>query len=99
MLNALVTGQRFQSIHLMDLDSMQQNSDHYKFVIKDLVKQSVPGKKQPVLILPAFKEDFSICVYSVVTEYIKRAAPRRGGETRLFIGCVKPFQAVTKDTI
>ena len=64
-----------------------------------LLKQSAPGRKQPVLILPAFKEDFSICVYSVLTEYIKRTAPRRGGRTRLFIGCVKPIQAVSKDTI
>ena len=88
MLIALVTGQRCQSFHLMDLDSMQQNSDHCKFVIKDLVKQSAPGRKQPVLILPAFKEDFSICVYSVLTDYIKRTAPRRGGQTGLFIGWI-----------
>ena len=54
MLIALVTGQRCQSIYLMDLDSMQKNEDHYKFVIGDVVKQSAPDKKQPKLILPAF---------------------------------------------
>ena len=42
MLIALVTGQRCQSIYLMDLDKMQKNADHYKFVIGDLVKQSAP---------------------------------------------------------
>ena len=66
MLIALVTGQRCQSIYLMDLDSMQKNTDHYKFVIGD-----PPGRKQPELILLAFKEDNRVCVYSVLTEYIK----------------------------
>ena len=99
MLIALVTGQRCQSIYLMDLASMQKNADHYKFVIGDLVKQSAPGRKQPELILPAFKEDNRVCVYSVLTEYIKRTLPHRGGVTRLFLSFVKPFQAVSRDTI
>ena len=83
----------------MNLDGMQQNADHYKFVIIALVKQSAPGRKQPEPILPVFKEDYRICVYSVLTEYIKRTAPHRGGETRLFISFVKLFQVVSKDTI
>jgi len=71
MLTALVTGQRCQSFHLMDLTSMQQNDVHYKFYIKDIVKQSAPGRKQPELILPAFPADCRVCVYSVLSEYIK----------------------------
>ena len=99
MLIALVTGQRRQSIHLMDLGSMHKNADHYNFIVRDLVKQSAPGRKQPELILPVFKEDYGICVYSVLTEYIKRTLPHRGGGTRLSLSFVKPFQAVSKDTI
>ena len=34
---------------------MKHCAGHYKFVIGDLVKQSVPGRKQPELILPAFR--------------------------------------------
>ena len=99
MLTALVTGQRCQSFHLMDLSSMQQNADHYKFIIQDFVKQSAPGRKQPELILPVFPADCRVCVYSVLSEYIKCTAPLRGGETRLFISFVKPHQAVSRDTI
>ena len=94
MLIALVTGQRCQSIYLMDLASMHKNADHYKFVIGDLVKHSAPRRKQPELILPAFKEDNRVCVYSVLTEYIERTLPHR-----LFLSFVKPFQAVSRDTI
>ena len=89
MLIALVTRQRCQSLHLMDITSVQQNADHYKFVIKDIVKQSSPGRNQPELILPAFPADCRVCVYSVLSEYIKCTTPLRGGETRLFISFVK----------
>ena len=92
MLIALVTGQRCQSIYLVDLDSIQKNADHYKFVIGDLVKQSAPGRKQPELILPAFKEDNRICVYSVLTEYIKRTLPHRGGVTGCFLVLLNLFK-------
>ena len=51
----------------MDLDSLHNNADYYKFVIGDLVKQFAPGRKQPELILPAFKEDNRVCVCSVLT--------------------------------
>ena len=78
---------------------MQKNADHYEFVIGDLVKHSAQGRKQPELILPAFKEDNKICAYSVLTEYIKRTLPPRGGVPRLFLSFVKPFQAVSRDTI
>ena len=71
---------------------MQKNADHYKFVIGILVKQSAPGRKQPELILPAFKEDNRVCAYSVLTEYIKRIHPHRGGVTRLLLSLFKRCQ-------
>ena len=36
MLVAIIMGQTCQSIYLMDLDSIQKNADHYKFVVGDL---------------------------------------------------------------
>ncbi|CAH3170015.1 unnamed protein product, partial [Porites lobata] len=57
------------------------------------------GRNLPELILPAFPADGRVCVYSVLSEYIKCTAPLRGGETRLFISFVKPYQAVSRDTI
>ena len=99
MLIALVTGQRCQSIHLIDLGSIHNNADHYSFVVRDLVKQSAPGRKQRDLILPFFKEDYRVCVYSVLTENINRTLPHWGGVTRFFLSFVKPLEAVLKDGI
>ena len=69
MLCALVTGQRCQTLHLMSLDSLVKHSSAYQFVINKLVKQSAPGKKQPVLVIPKFHEDQRLCVFSVLEEY------------------------------
>ena len=44
MLTALVTGQRGQSIHLMDLKDVTENKDGYKFVLSSKVIQSAPGR-------------------------------------------------------
>ena len=53
---------------------MKQNADHYKFVIKDVVKQSSPmALKQPELIL--------FCLFSPQSLYV----PHKGGETILFV--------------
>ena len=46
MLCMLVTGQRCQSVYLMDMKHLEK-----------LVKQSRPGKAQPVLVLPAYPAD------------------------------------------
>ena len=50
MLCLLVTGQRCQSVHLMDIRHMVKEESSYKFHIDKLVKQSRPGKPQPVLM-------------------------------------------------
>ena len=44
MLIALCTGQRCQSINLMDLDHMTQTAESCTLVINSIVKTSKPGK-------------------------------------------------------
>ena len=57
MLCAFVTGQHCQTLHLMNLGHMYRDPyKSYIFHIDKLVKQSGPGKDQPVLILPKFSE-------------------------------------------
>ena len=99
MLCALVTGQRCQSLHLMSLDSITKKGNSYLFIIDKLVKQSAPGKYQPVLEIPEFAPDINLCAATVMDEYIKRTQPLRNDETQLFISFIKPFKKVSKDTI
>ena len=58
MLCVLVTRQRCQSLHLMNLGSMHMDTDNsYIFHITQLVKQSAPGKAQTALVIPRFLYD------------------------------------------
>ena len=47
MLIALVTGQRCQSIYLMDLASMEKNADHYKFALVILLSNLHQAENSP----------------------------------------------------
>ena len=69
MLCMSVTGQRCQSVHLMDIQQMSKGKSSYKFHVDKLVKQSEPGKPQPVPILPSYPVDKRLCV----TTYFKRS--------------------------
>ena len=96
----LVTGQRCQSIHLMDLEHISKGKSSYKFYIDQLVKQSKPGKTQPVLVLPGFPADRRLCVATYLEEYITRTKPIRSLQnTRLFLSFCKPYKPVTASTI
>ena len=99
MLCALETGQRSQSIHLMNLSTLQKKTDSYVFHIDQLVKQSGPSREQPALVIPKFPSHSSLCVVSTLDEYIKRTAPIRGNENQLFISTIKPHNKVAKATI
>ena len=99
ILIALVTGQRCQSIHLMDLTSMQKTNEKFRFIINKIIKTSGPGKRQPVLFLPKFTPNDKRCVYSYIEEYIDGTAILRGSQTGLFISIFKPHKVVTSSTI
>ena len=85
MLTALVTGQRCQSIHLMDLSSMIKNENTYSFPIIEKIKTSKPGKPQPILILPKFTTNPDICVYTTLERYLELTEHMRDNHTKLFI--------------
>lgn len=100
MLVALVTGQRGQSIFLMDLKDMTQRKNSYTFVISTKVKQSAPGRIQPVLKLCEFKENRKLCVVRTLTEYLARTRGLRKDDcSKLFITYIAPHRAATRDTV
>ena len=99
MLCALLTGQRCQTLFLMNLDHMTKTTSSYRFAIDSLVKQSKPGKAQPVLELRKFPGEPKLCAFSAVEQYILRTESLRNNESQLFISCINPYGKVSKDTI
>ena len=49
MLVSLVSGQRGQSVHLLDTNCMTESETKCPFVVTHNVKQSKPGAKQPAI--------------------------------------------------
>ncbi|CAH3019867.1 unnamed protein product, partial [Porites evermanni] len=99
MLIALVSAQRGQSIHMLDTACMKVTESSYEFSLPEHVKQSRPSFKTPSVILKAYPVNKALCVYSHLTEYLRRTQSLRGAETKLFISFVKPHKRVSRDTI
>ena len=71
MLVALVTAQRTQCLHLMDLGHVKHDDHGYQFAIVDAIKTTRGGTKQPVLMLRRYPTDPRLCVVqsNLVTTY------------------------------
>ena len=88
------------SLSLMDIRHMVKGKSSYRFDIDKLVKQSRPGKLQPVLVLPAYPADKRLRVLSYLQEYLTRTeSVRNSAHTSLFLSYSKPHHLVCKSTI
>ena len=99
MLCLLVTGNRGQTIHLLNLDNHQKTDSAYIFKIVQPIKQSRPGKPLPIVELKAYSPDKRLCVYTCLETYIERTATLREQTTQLFISYTKPYSPISRSTI
>lgn len=97
---ALATGHRIQTLYLIDIRNIRQmNGNHLEIKIPDRIKTSGPNRKQPVLRLPFFVQDRSVCVATALLSYLSRTQDLRGSIVRLFISFRKPYKAVSTQTL
>jgi len=68
---ALVTAQRVQSLHKLDLDSTTQENGRITFKF-DLLKQIRPSVKSPIIELCAYLENPKICVVKTLSHNLER---------------------------
>jgi len=86
----LVSGQRGQAIHLLDINHMFVSEDKYTFAIPNHLKQSKPGVSNPQVVLESCEQPF-ICVVTTLKEYLVRTKASRGsGHSQLLMSYVKP---------
>ena len=76
---ALVSAQRCQSLHLLDLDCMTVLEDRYDFLFSGNFKQSRAGCETLLVSLPAFREDIRLCIFHTLTVYLNRTKSLRNG--------------------
>ena len=95
----LLTGQRCQTIHSIELSGIQSLPDLFRITILQPVKTSKPGKHIQPLELKAFATEPNLCIVLHLSEYIKRTNSLRGSHTKLFLSHQKPHNPVSRDTI
>ena len=98
MLIALTIASRTQSIHLLDIRDMKKGYDIYTLFYRDLLKQSRPGKVNPIEELKTFPCDRRLCVIFALKKYLDKQEIR-GSKTSLFLSYIKPHGEITKDSI
>ena len=95
---ALVSGQRAQSIHFMDIKNMSSSNDKYVFVFDKPLKNSKPGSSLPILEIRMFLEDNSLCAYTSLKAYLQRTESKRKN-TQLWVSFTKPYNPVGRQSI
>uniref|UniRef100_A0A8W8MU17 Tyr recombinase domain-containing protein n=1 Tax=Magallana gigas TaxID=29159 RepID=A0A8W8MU17_MAGGI len=99
MLFALLSGQRKQSLHLLDVRNVSVRDDMLIIRYGDLLKQSKPGHHLDEICIAAYPNDVDLCIVNVYMEYVQRTMKLRGSGSRLFISTQKPHNSVSVDTI
>ena len=99
MMLMLLSGQRIQTIQLLDLKDMTMSKSQFTFKVSSKVKQSKPGRHLQDLKFKAYAPDRRLCIYTYLRKYLAVTKPLRGDGTKLLISFNKPYQAVSRDTI
>ena len=99
MLIALVSAQRGQSLHMLDIQFMKERETFFEFALPEHIKQSRPGYKVPSVVLQAYPLNSSLGVFTHMKTYLERTKPLRGTETKLFVTHTKPHHQASRDTI
>ena len=99
MLLALLSGQRGQTMHMIDIRNLHICDNSVKIIMGDLLKSSKPGKHLAEINLSSFHVDKDLCVVEVCKYYLERTKQLRGQVTNLFISTQRPHKAVSRDTI
>jgi hypothetical protein len=99
MLLFLLTAQRCQTIHQLDVNYIQAMENKYRITIMQKVKQSKPGRYLEPIELLEFVEDRKLCVVSHLRHYLSRTQQLREKYSQLLLSYVKPYKPVSKETI
>ena len=99
MILDLISAQRCQTLKALSLDSMSCVDDKYVLYFNNLLKASRPGKHLETSIVKQYVLDAELCLFTLLTEYIRRTRTIRGNAKQLLLSFQKPFNVVSTDTI
>ena len=98
MLIILLSAQRVQTLSKLDISHMFVSENKIIFTISNTLKQSKPGRFASPIELELYEKE-SLCVVRTLREYLSRTEDKRHGQDALLISYLKPYKAVTPNTI
>ncbi|CAG9118500.1 unnamed protein product [Plutella xylostella] len=100
ILLALCTAHRVQTLSLIKLNNIKSDANGIKIIISDLIKTSAPGRDQPVLVLPYYYENKSICPATVIEQYLTSTKELRPTDVNnLILTWKRPHRAASAQSI
>lgn len=96
---ALVSGQRVQSLHAINIDDILVESKIIRIVIKENLKTSGVGVEQPCIHIQRSYKRSKLCVARCLMEYLDRTKMIRGDCKQLFLTTRQPYRNASKQTI
>lgn len=100
LLLALLTGQRGQSLHMLDIhpDYCTIGENQIVFIQKGPIKQSRPGYRVPDIVIQSFNQEPVLCPVRAVKAYLVKTLQYRQS-TSLLLSLVHPFAPISRDTL
>ena len=96
MFLALISGQRCQTLHALDLKDCMVTRDRIKCIPSAVLKTSKVNKCQPEIVIYPWDNTPELCVFNTLLEYLQRTRTLRGQTTQLFISFIQPHGPITK---
>ena len=91
MLILLVSSQRGQSIHYLDLQHLTMEEDNYFFDVAEHIKTSTPRSPYTRIDIAAYEPDSTICPLSCLKAYINKTKDLRNNETNCLLVMLGPI--------
>ena len=85
MLLALVSAQRAQTLHYLNIDNVNFKTDSVEMFVDKLLKQSRLGNIGMTLELNAYSQDKRVCHVHYLRQYIRTTTDIRKTERYLFV--------------
>ncbi|XP_049871953.1 uncharacterized protein LOC126370882 [Pectinophora gossypiella] len=98
---ALSTGQRVQTLSLINVQEVNITDSQITIPINEVIKTSRPNRHNPNLIIPFFKQKESICPAMTLCTYISKTSELRNAPNtnKLILTFKKPMHAASPQTI
>ena len=98
MLFLLLSAQRCQTLHLIEISDIKFINDQVFIAPSHVLKQTRPGHHIDTIVFDKYPKNGKLCIVSILSNYLKRTKDLRCGN-RLLISTLKPYKAVSQSTI